>query len=364
MQELTSCESPSGDVAALVRCADLLTGWGNAALGRNASRIVRAGLPHLLWPAPDPAVLLLGHFDTVWPVGTLAEWPVTVHDGVARGPGVFDMKAGIVQMLTAAELAAGVDRVSVVLTCDEETGSRTSRDLIEEEARQAGAVLVCEPSADGGAVKVARKGCAGYQLRVTGRAAHAGLEPELGVNAAVELAHQVLELEHLASPAEGTTVTPTVLAAGTTANTVPESAVMQVDVRGWTREELDRVDATIRQVAPRLPGAAVRVDGGVNRYPLEAEMAQPLLEVLRLAAQDVGLPAPDAVRSGGGSDGNLTAGIGVPTLDGLGAVGEHPHARTEWVDVRAMPDRAALLAAMIDRICTAGDDDARVARMR
>jgi glutamate carboxypeptidase len=239
----------------------------------------------------------------------------------------------------------------VLLTGDEETGSRTSRGLIEEEARWAGAALVCEPSADGGAVKVARKGTAGYRVTVTGRAAHAGLEPELGVNAGVELAHQVLALAAVAAPADGTTVTPTVLAAGTTPNTVPEMAILHVDVRGWSRSELNRADRAIRGLTPRLPGAVLAVSGGINRYPLEGAAAQALLATAQAAAWDIGLPPPEGVRSGGGSDGNFTSAIGVPTLDGLGAVGAHPHARSECVDVTAMPDRAALLAALIDRIC-------------
>ncbi|WP_189112585.1 M20 family metallopeptidase [Pilimelia terevasa] len=350
--ELVTCESPSGEVAALERCAGLLAEWGEAALDRSVRRVVRGNDPHLLWRAPDPAVLLLGHFDTVWPLGTVVDWPMSVADGVASGPGVFDMKAGIVQMLTAVELLRDRQRVSVLLTCDEETGSATSRDLIEEEARRVGAVLVCEPSADGGAVKVARKGTAGYRLSIVGRAAHAGLEPELGVNAGVELAHQVLASQALAAPQAGTSVTPTVLAAGTTTNTVPASAVIHVDVRSWTGEELDRVDAAIRLVRPRLAGAELTVDGGVNRYPLERAVALPLLQVAQDAARDVGLAPPDGVSSGGGSDGNITAALGVATLDGLGAVGGHPHARSEWVDVNAMPERAALLAALVDRLCS------------
>ncbi len=222
LAELVSCESPSGVLHALERCADLLIAWGDDAVGRPAERVERDGMPHLLWRAPDPTVLVLGHFDTVWPLGTVADWPMTVRDGVASGPGVFDMKAGIVQGLAAFELVADRSKVNFLLTCDEEIGSITSRSLIEEEARQVKAVLVCEPSADSGAVKVARKGVAGYRVLVTGRAAHAGLEPELGVNAGIELAHQVLALEALSAPADGTTLTPTVLAAGTTANTVPE----------------------------------------------------------------------------------------------------------------------------------------------
>jgi glutamate carboxypeptidase len=354
LRVLVSCESPSRDLAGLGACADLLIAYGDFALGRPAHRIVNDGVPHLLWRAPDPVVLVLGHFDTVWPIGTIAKWPLTVRDGRASGPGVFDMKAGIVQLLTAVELVADRLRVSVLLTGDEEVGSVTSRELIEEEARRARAVLVCEPSADGGAAKIARKGLAGYRVTVIGQAAHAGLEPERGVNAAVELAHQVLAVETLAAPGAETTVIPTVLAAGSTSNTVPERGVLTVDVRGWTRDELQRVDGAIRGLLPRLPRAAIAVDGGINRYPLEPAMALPLLEVAQAAARDLGLPRLEGVRSGGGSDGNLTAALGVPTLDGLGAVGGHPHGRDEWVDVAAMPDRTALLAAIINHLCGPG----------
>jgi glutamate carboxypeptidase len=356
LRELVEAESPSDDAPALARCADLLDGWFSTVLGARAQRPV-PGQVHLLWPAADPAVLVVGHFDTVWPLGTLHEIPFTVLDGVARGPGVLDMKAGIVQLLTALEITAGRDRVSVLLTGDEETGSATSRGLIEREAVRAGRVLVCEPSADGGAVKTARKGLASYRVQATGRAAHAGLEPERGINATVEIAHQILALGDLALPGDGTTVTPTLLQGGTTSNSVPETAVVAVDVRAWTRSDLDRVDAAIRAVVPVLPGATVSVDGGVNRYPLEPERALNLLAVTQDAAHGLGLPPLEGVRSGGGSDGNLTAAVGVDTLDGLGAVGAHPHARDEWVDARAMPDRVALLAAVLDDLTTSHPTD-------
>lgn len=350
LRELVETESPSDDPAALARCADLLDGWFSPLLGAAAERPV-AALPHLLWAPPEPDVLVLGHFDTVWPLGTLAELPFILDEsGVARGPGVFDMKAGIVQLLTAFELTGDRGRIAVLLTCDEETGSATSRALIEAQAARVRAVLVCEPSADGGAVKIARKGTAAYRLAVTGKAAHAGLEPELGVNAGIELAHQILALGLIARPDLGTTVTPTVLAGGTTSNTVPASAYVMIDVRAWTRGELDRVDAALRAARPGLAGASLAVEGGINRYPLEAERATGLLAVTRDAARDLGLAPPEGVRSGGGSDGNFTAALGIPTLDGLGAVGAHPHARSEWADAAAMPDRAALLAAVIERL--------------
>ncbi|MGH3741248.1 MAG: M20 family metallopeptidase [Micromonosporaceae bacterium] len=350
LHALVSCESPSDSPAALAKCADLLAPWGDEATGRPARRLEVDGVPHLLWEADEPQALLLGHFDTVWPMGTIASWPMTVRDGVARGPGVFDMKAGIVQMFAALRLAADPARVSVLLTGDEETGSATSRELIEAQARRCPAVLVCEPSGDGGAVKVARKGVAWYRVEVSGRAAHAGLEPELGVNAGLELARQVVALETLGSPALGTTVTPTVLQAGTTANTVPESAVMHVDARAWSRDELNRVDAAMQGLRPHLDEAVLTVFGGVNRYPLEPSLSRMLMEAVTTAAADVGLPPPAGARAGGASDGNITAGVGAPTLDGLGPLGAHPHGRGERVEVDPMPDRVALLAALLNRL--------------
>jgi glutamate carboxypeptidase len=347
LEKLVDCESPSRSPADLVSCATLLQPWLSSAVGRSIRQVEVGQHVHLLAEADEPSVLLLGHFDTVWPVGTALEWPFSITDGIASGPGVFDMKAGIVQMLAALDLIEDTSHVSVLLTSDEEIGSATSRALIEEHARLAGAVLVCEPSADGGAVKIGRKGIAGYRVSVQGRAAHAGLEPHLGVNAGVELAHQVLSIAGLASGE--TTVTPTVLAAGTTVNTVPEHAQCDVDVRSWTRAELDSVDRAMFALSPHLLGAEVSVTGGVDRPPFEEDMAHALLAEAETAARELGL-ALNAVTSGGGSDGNLTAAIGIPTLDGLGAVGGHPHARAEHVDVSAMPQRAALLAALVTRL--------------
>lgn len=351
LRELVECESPSDDLPALQRCADLLDDWFGTALGRSACRPVPA-MPHLLWSGLDDGVLLLGHFDTVWPLGTLADWPFAMENAVARGPGVFDMKAGIVQMLAAVRLVPDPTAITVLLTCDEETGSATSRGLIEREARRARAVLVCEPSADGAAVKIARKGIANYQLNVSGKAAHAGLEPELGINATVEIAHQILALGALASQAEGTSVTPTIVTGGTTSNSVPETAHVLLDVRSWTRTELDRVHAALHRLSAHLPGARIKVEGGINRYPFEPHVALELMQMAHHASIELGRRPLEAVRSGGGSDGNLTAALGVPTLDGLGAVGAHPHSRSEWVDTTAMGLQAAVLARLIERITT------------
>ncbi|MBF6352003.1 MULTISPECIES: M20 family metallopeptidase [Nocardia] len=345
---LVDCESPSDDQRGLELCASLIRPWLAEAVERSA-RIERVGENvHILAEAPQPEVLILGHFDTVWPIGTTADWPFSITDGIASGPGTFDMKGGIVQAIAALELLADPSHVSVLLTSDEEVGSVSSRALIEEQARKAGAVLVCEPSADGGAVKIGRKGIANYRVTVTGRAAHAGLEPELGVNAGVELAHQILAIAGLASGE--TSVVPTVLTAGTTVNTVPESAQCAVDARSWAVSDLEHVDREMAALVPRLPGAAVRVSGGIDRPPFEESSSRDLYREAASAARELGFAPLPAVRSGGASDGNLTAAIGVPTLDGLGAVGGHPHARNEHVDVDAMPERVALLAVLLERL--------------
>jgi glutamate carboxypeptidase len=348
LDQLVSQESPPGCLPDLTRCADLLEGWGTTLLGRPAQRITVAGLPHLLWPAASQDILLLGHYDTVWPSGTIHDWPFTVTGSIATGPGVCDMKAGIIQMFTALELLADTSRIGVLLTCDEESGSVTSRGLIEAEAKRSSAVLVCEPSTESGELKIARKGGSVYRVAVQGRAAHAGVEPHRGVNAAIELAHQVLAVRAFA--ADGTSVTPTVLSAGTMTNVVPESAVFCVDVRAWTTKELELVDGMIRGLTPRLPEATLVVSGGINRHPLLASTALPLLELAQAAMADLELGPVKGVSAPGASDANFTGALGVPTLDGLGAVGGLSHARGEYADVSQLTDRAALLAALIQRV--------------
>jgi glutamate carboxypeptidase len=292
-------------------------------------------------------VLLLGHHDTVWPLGSLADRPCTVEGGVLRGPGCFDMKAGLVMAFHAA---AGLDGVTLLVTGDEELGSPSSRGLIEEEARAASAALVLEASADDGALKTERKGVSLYDVSVTGRAAHAGLEPERGTNATVELAHQVLAIDLLGDPVAGTTVTPTVARAGTTTNTVPATGSLAVDVRVRTLAEQDRVDRAMRSLRPVLPGARVEVRGGPNRPPLEAAASAALFERARAVAVRLGMPDLTGAAVGGASDGNFTAGVGTPTLDGLGAVGGGAHAEDEHVLVEALPGRTALLRALVEEL--------------
>jgi glutamate carboxypeptidase len=346
LRELVECESPSADLAAVARSADVVARVGARRLGVEPERIVLDGRTHLRWrlgTAPS-RVLVLGHHDTVWPLGSLATRPCAVEGGVLRGPGCFDMKAGLVMAFHAL---AGVDGATLLVTGDEELGSPTSRELIEEEARAAEAVLVLEASADGGALKTERKGVSLYDVRAVGRAAHAGLEPESGVNATIELAHQVIAVVGLARPEAGTTVTPTAVRAGTTTNTVPAEGSFSVDVRVRTVAEQDRVDAEMRGLRAVLPGAALAVTGGPNRPPLEAAASAALFERASALAARLGLPAPTSAAVGGASDGNFTAGVGTPTLDGLGAVGGGAHADDEHVVVDELPGRTALIAALV-----------------
>ena len=360
---LVGCESPSSDHVALRACAELVAELGRDLTGLTAEELVIDGRVHLCFRGGGPTqVLLLGHYDTVWPMGTLSRWPFSVSGDRATGPGIFDMKAGLAQAWHAIAALDDPTGVALLVTADEEIGSPTSRALIEREAAGARAVLVAEASADG-ALKIGRKGVSIYQVTVTGRAAHAGLDPFAGINATVEAAHQVLAIGALGDVAAGTTVTPTILASGQTANTVPAAATLTVDVRALHAGEQARVDAAMHALRPALPGARLHTDGGVNRPPLEPAAASELFRVACDLGTAMGLPALRGVHVGGGSDGNFTAGIGIPTLDGLGAVGDHAHAEGEWASIAAMPDRAALVAALIDAIRTgaavvAGDNGA------
>lgn len=347
---LVSCESPSADLTATAACAGVAAQIGTARLGESPERLIVDGRTHLRWQfGAECRVLLLGHLDTVWPGGTLDRWPFDVRGDRATGPGVFDMKAGVLQLFDAVSQLDDADGVWILVTSDEEIGSPTSRSLTEHAVRGAAAALVFEPSSDG-ALKIARKGVSQYVLQVAGRAAHAGLEPERGVNAAVEAAHQVLAIAALGDNGAGTTVTPSVVSAGTVTNTVPAAAAVAVDVRAATLAEQQRVDAALRGLRPRLAGARLSVATAMQVPPFEPGVSRELFTIAREAAADQGLPPLAGAAVGGGSDGNITAALGIPTLDGLGAVGSHAHAEGEWASLAAMPQRAALAAELIRRI--------------
>ncbi|TDD15196.1 M20 family metallopeptidase [Nonomuraea diastatica] len=348
LEELVLCESFSSDLSAVARSAEVVAAMGARHLGAEPEFLVIDGVTHLRWTFGIPKVLLLGHHDTVWPIGSLATHPWSVVDGVARGPGVFDMKAGLVQTFHALAGLGSLDGVTLLVTGDEEVGSLTSSRLIEDTARGLAATFVMEASADGGALKTARKGTSLYTVHVRGRAAHAGLEPEKGANAGIELAHQILAVAGLGAGA--TTVTPTVLSGGTSLNTVPAEASVGVDVRVAEVAEQERVDAAVRALTPVVPGTHVEILGGPNRPPLESAMSASLYALAQKLAADLGAGPLSSASVGGASDGNFTAGVGCPTLDGLGAVGGGAHADHEHVVVAEMPRRAALLRALIEAV--------------
>jgi glutamate carboxypeptidase len=354
LERLVTCESPSADLAAVARSADVAAAVGEQRLGLRPDRRVVDGCSHLgfRYGAGPVRVLLLAHHDTVWPVGSLTRHPWSNRDGVIRGPGTVDMKAGLAIGIHALALLAAreVDLTGTCLlvTGDEEIGSPSSRRLIEDHARSARGCLVLEGAAPDGALKSGRKGTSWYRLEMSGRAAHAGGEPEKGIIAAAELAHLILSVAGMGDRDRGTTVTPTVASAGTTTNTVPAAAELHVDVRARTAAEQQRVHAAMQALTPTVPGATLSVHGGINRPPMDPAGAADLFATaVRLAARE-GL-GPVAQRTvGGGSDGNFTAALGVPTLDGLGAVGGGAHAPDEHVLVDAIAPRTALLAALIE----------------
>ncbi len=348
LRTLVELESPSLDLAALHASAEALAAMIERLLGRPATLVDSPAGPHVHWSGGgEPAVLLLGHHDTVFPIGALAARPFTVADGHVTGPGVFDMLAGIVQAVHGLSTLADLSGVELLFSADEEVGSLHSRELIEERARACGAVLVLEPSADRGALKTGRKGCGTFEVIVHGRAAHAGLEPEMGVNALVEVAHQVLAINELGRPEVGTTVTPTVATAGTADNVVPAEARIKVDVRVESADEKDRVEAAMAALRSVDPESRIEVSGGINRPPMAESASAELMPIAQAVA-----PGIVGYAVGGGSDGNFTAAIGVPTLDGLGAVGGGAHADHEYVVVDTMADRAMLVAGIVERICS------------
>lgn len=351
--QLVEVESPSEDLPALAAAAEVVTAVGTEIMARKPNRLETEGVPHLLWRWGKGPIrlLLLGHYDTVWPVGTLERTPFEVSSGVMTGPGCFDMKAGIVMAMHAV---AGVARdgfdlagVAVLLTGDEEVGSPGSRELIEDAAREAHAVLVLEPAAEGGALKSARKGVAMYRVGARGRSAHAGLEPERGRSALLELAAQAQAIAGFGDAGFGTTVSPTRIRCGDSANTVPGTGWLDVDVRVLHPAELQRVDDALRNLRPATPGVSIQVERGPVRPPFPEDASRDLLRRARRAASRLGLPAVADRMVGGGSDGNFTAALGVPTLDGLGAVGGGAHAPGEHVLIDELAPRTAMIRAML-----------------
>lgn len=302
---------------------------------------------------PKGQIMVLGHLDTVYPAGTIAKTPFRISRGRAWGPGTFDMKGGLVLALFAVDALKAVGarpakRFVFFWNTDEEIGSETLRREIEKEARRSDLVLVLEPSlGPEGRLKTARKGVGTAEVIVTGRAAHAGINPQEGVNAVHELALQIARLMKMNDARRGITVQATVVAGGTVSNVVPEHARAEVDIRYTRLADAPAIDSKLHSLKPILKGARIEVRGGVNRPPLErtAEGTR-LFQHAQSLMREIGVSLGEA-STGGGSDGNLTAALGVPTLDGLGAVGDGAHSSREHIVIRALPERAALIAALL-----------------
>jgi glutamate carboxypeptidase len=354
---LVAIESPTDDKAAVDRCGALLAERLRA-IGAEVTTVPQpvAG-DHLLarFGTGPRQVLVIGHFDTVWPIGQIGRMPIREDAGRLHGPGVLDMKAGIALGMLATravmELAAPAGaRIAMLWTTDEETGSETSRTLIETEARQSEAVLVLEPALAGGALKTARKGIGQYEIAAHGVSAHAGVDPRKGINAIREIAMQVLAVDAIRDLDRGISVNVGVIAGGTRSNVVPDFATAAVDVRAETIADAADIDRAMRALTAQTPGARVEVTGGFNRPPMERSAGViRLFEIARACAAEIGVELSEGA-TGGGSDGNFTAALGVPTLDGLGAVGDGAHALHEHVELAPLPARAAILAGLLYRL--------------
>jgi glutamate carboxypeptidase len=354
-----SCESPSHDKKAVDQFGEMVAAeWKRRGAKVRVLRQARLG-DHVraeMWLGegkPAGQIMVLGHLDTVYPLGTIAKTPFRVSGGRAWGPGTFDMKGGLVLALFAADAlrATGIGskkRFVFLWTSDEEIGSNSSRRLIEQEARGSDAVLVLEPAfGTDGRLKTERKGVSGAEVVVTGRSAHAGIDPEKGVNAVHELALQIRHLIEMNDPRRGVRVQATVVSGGTITNVVPEHAHASVDIRYSRRADAARLRRKLERLRPILKGAHIEVRGSGDRPPLERTKAvRELFGHAQSLMREVRLTLGEA-STGGGSDGSFTAALGVPTLDGLGAVGDGAHSPREHVLIRALPERAALLAGLL-----------------
>jgi len=358
LRQLVELESPSDNKAALDHLGQHLAVEFEKLGGHiRFHKQTHAG-DHLQvdFAGPGKPILILGHMDTVWDVGTLASMPFRIAEGGAFGPGSFDMKAGIVQAIYAIralqEQHGRLPRaITVFLVSDEEIGSRSSRPTTEALAQKSAAVLVIEPSQGlKGALKTSRKGVGAYRVRVVGQEAHSGLDSNQGASAVLELARQLLVIEKFADRKRGVTINPGVVRGGTRTNVVAGEALAEVDARVSNLHDIPYLDKKFRSLRPFNERCKVEVSGGIGRPPMErSKEGAALFMLARRLAEELGWELEEA-SVGGGSDGNFTAALGIPTLDGLGAVGEGAHSRHESVVIAEMPRRAALLARLIESI--------------
>lgn len=360
IRNLVESETPSGDVAriavmvehlaALLRELDakieiFATSNGSSLYARFAEGDVES----------DKPLLIVGHCDTVWPLGTIAKRPFKIEEGRMYGPGIFDMKSGLVVMLEALRAIKELDLktrrpIEVFLSCDEEQGSPSTRQLIEDIAQSAYAALVLEPCLPGGKLKTSRKGIAQYQLIARGRSAHAGVAPEKGISAVEELAQQIIKLHSLTNHTEGVSVNVGVIQGGTMSNVVAAEARAEIDIRFWTNEQQQKIATALENLKPVLSGAEIELIGKVNRPPLEhSEKIAELFKHAQKLSLELGFELQEG-KTGGGSDGNFIAALGVPVLDGLGPDGDGAHAEYEHVLIENLAPRAALITRLLETV--------------
>lgn len=361
ISEFAMCESPSDSPAAVNRMVDLLiekTGdvvWAKTFESNKFGKTLRLQFK-LPGPTKQGQVLALGHSDTVWPMGTLKSMPVNVADGRLWGPGVLDMKAGLVFFIFAMRALRDLDvavphEVALLIAPDEEVGSTSSRPITEDEARRSKCVLVLEPGTGfAGKLKTARKGVGDYKIVIKGKAAHAGVDFTSGASAILEAARQISEIAKFTDLERGITVNPGVISGGTRSNVIADTAQLHVDVRVNRLLDAAELDEKFRALKAKDERCTVSVDGGLNRPPMErTEAIAALFHKARALAEEAGVVVEESA-TGGGSDGNFTAALGVPTLDGLGGVGEGAHAANESILLDRVADRVALLAALVAEV--------------
>jgi glutamate carboxypeptidase len=358
LRELVERESPSEHKELVDGVGLFIANWLREQ-GLTPQVLPRQEVGDIIWAEwgqeQSGRILVLCHIDTVWQAGSLKRNPFRVEDGRIYGPGSYDMKGGVASTLKIQEylkrgwISPG-KKVRFLYTTDEELTSSHSRGIIEEFARDSDVVLVTEPPLPGGCLKTARKGVGSYLIKIHGKSAHSGIEPEKGIDAVDELSRRIGEIRSLSLPEEGTTVTVTQVRGGTAINVIAEYAEAVVDTRFTSQEEADRVDQALRDMKPEVPSARLEVEGGIERYPMvKTDRSEELFTMAQEIAAELGYDL-DEGGSGGGSDGNFTSALGIPTLDGLGIPGDGAHAWHEHVQVDQLAPRIALLARLIERL--------------
>ncbi|MEW9671283.1 M20 family metallopeptidase [Ammoniphilus sp. 3BR4] len=356
LEAFVRAESPSEDKEAVDRCGKMLQQLFLHHLGVQADIFPQTKTGNHLrftFGEGDGQILVMGHMDTVWDIGRLT---YRVEGNRAYGPGIFDMKAGIIQALWAVKACKELNvplkhKIVFLCTSDEEIGSASSRQLIEEEASKSIAVLVPEPAVSGsGALKTSRKGVGEFKLKIKGKATHSGNHHEKGISAVEELARQIVYIHSLTDYEKGTTLNVGIARGGTRVNVVAEEAEAVIDLRVTTMTEAERISELLYELKPQVTGTSLIVEGGIERPPMErTEKTEKLFTLAKQSGEEIGIELTEAF-VGGGSDGNFTAALGIPTLDGLGPMGDGPHAEYEHVLIDQLPVRAALLAHLLRKI--------------